>query len=419
MATKISRTLPFLLAALGVVSGAVSRASDDAAKALDWLYEVDVQVVSQADAERRRAAGPALTEVLARISGMVALPAHPELDAALRQPELYYARYEYSQRRAPRRSNLGNEDRAAAEQPATGQRQPRLEQSIIEPAPGGVAPTLAPPAMFLSFHFQPSAVQALLRRANLPIWPTSRPSVLAWVAVERNNRRWVVAATDEDNMTGTFAERGRKRGLALLLPLMDLHDRTVTPTDIIGRFWERIEAASIRYATDLLLLGSIREEQDGVWRGEWELRARRLPAASLYDMPVAASQSVALRTTAALAGAFRHDADSAAHATRLALDAVADRLADRFAVRGETGATEVIVYGAQTVRGYASLMAYLRSREFIDQVHVDRLVADRSHLRLRSRSSREQLLDLLALDGLLGARDADANAASLVWQGAK
>lgn len=418
MATKISRTLPFLLAALGVVSGAVSGASDDAAKALDWLYEVDIQVVSQADVERRRAAGPALKEVLARISGMVALPAHPELDAALRQPELYYARYEYSQRRAPRRPNLGDEDRAVAEPPATGQGQPRRGQDADEPAPGGVAPTLAPPAMFLSFHFQPSAVQALLRRANLPIWPTSRPSVLAWVAVERNNRRWVVAATDEDNMTGTFAERGRKRGLALLLPLMDLHDRTVTPTDIIGRFWERIEAASSRYATDLLLLGSVRQ-QDGVWRGEWELRARRLPVASLYDMPIAAGQSVALRTTAALAGAFRHDADSATHATQLALDAVADRLADRFAVRGETGATEVIVYGAQTVRGYASLMAYLRSREFIDQVHVGRLVADRSHLRLRSRSSREQLLDLLALDGLLSARDADANAASLVWQGAK
>ena len=410
------RSLIILLIALG--------ASAVDAKVLDWLYDVEVPVASQADAERQRAARGALATVLMRVTGLAALPSNTEVEAALRQPERFYARYEYATRSPATSAVRGEPSLAGQEHPAndaldeSGNRQALGDAEPPSSTTAASAP--ASPAMFLSFHFEPGSVQALLRRAELPIWAANRPTVLAWVAVEQGDDRQLVAATGADDIAAALAERRRQRGLALALPLMDLQDSTIAPTDVWGRFWERINAVSTRYGSDLLLLGNVRQVRDGVWQGRWDLRVRRAPAtASLGDALAAQPGSTTSRHTAALAGSFRHQAKSAAEAARLALDSVADQLADRFAVRGAQAAIEVIVYGAQTVRGYASLMKYLRSREFIDRVTVEGVVPESARLRLHSRSSRDQLLDLLSLGGTLTVTDASLSAVGLTWQGAK
>ena len=381
------------------------------AKVLDWLYDVDVYVESQAATERQRRAGGALAEVLMRVSGLSALPANEEIDAALKTPERFYARYEYELRTLP--------VSASAEPNLPGEPAPPFAD---EPPPA--QPTQRQQRqMVLSFHFEPAAVQALLRRANLPIWAANRPSVLAWIATEQDGQRGLAAAVDEDIAT-TLAERGRQRGLIASLPLMDIQDMNIQPADVQGRFWERINAASVRYPGDLLLLGSVRRVQDERgqgWQSEWDLRVRQAPPTASLDDTL--GDRPARRPAAAISGHFQHRAGTAAEAVGLALDSVADRLADRFAVRGETAAIEVTVRGAQTVRGYASLMRYLQSLEFIDWVYVDRVAADSTSLRLQSRSSRAQLLDLLALGGLLTVANtgaaSDMAAADLTWQGDK
>lgn len=373
------------------------------AKVLDWLYDVDVHVESQAATERQRRAGGALAEVLMRVSGLSALPANDEIDAALKMPERFYARYEYELRTLP----------------VSASAEPNL---IDEQAPVPAAQP-ARRQMVLSFHFEPAAVQALLRRANLPIWAANRPSVLAWIATEQDGQRRLAAAVDDDIATA-LVERGRQRGLIASLPLMDIQDMHIQPADVQGRFWERINAASVRYPGDLLLLGSVRRVQDERgqgWQSEWDLRVRQAPPMASLDDTL--GDRPARRPATAISGRFQHRAGTAAEAVGLALDSVADRLADRFAVRGETAAIEVTVRGAQTVRGYASLMRYLQSLEFIDWVYVDRVAADSTSLRLQSRSSRAQLLDLLALGGLLTVAETgiatDVAAADLTWQGDK
>lgn len=375
------------------------------AKALDWLYDVDVPVASQAGDERRRAARGALAEVLTRVAGMATLPSNDEIDAALRQPERFYTRYEYASRTTATRSTGGASNAApdADDDP---------ERS------SGTAAPIAEPAMLLSFHFEPGSVQALLRRANLPVWAANRPTVLAWVAIEQGDDRQLVAAAVEKDIAAALAERGRRRGLALSLPLMDLQDMEIAPADVWGRFWERINAASTRYASDLLLLGSVRQVRPGLWQAEWDLRTRHVvPTALRYDTLAEKTETAMLRAPVTLAGHFRHQAKSAAEAVRLALDGVADQLADRFAGRGDAAAIAVTVTGAHTVRGYAALMKYLRSREFIERIYLDRIAADGATLRLQSRSSRDQLFDLLSLEGLLTVADASVSTAHLAWQG--
>jgi len=312
------------------------------AAVVSWLYDVEVPVASQA--ERQRAARTGLRELLVRITGLAELPANPEIQAALREPERYYGRFEFSMRSQPREP-VGSE---------------------------------SPEQMVVALHYEPATVLALLRRAALPVWGADRPSVLAWVAVEEAGARRIVAAS-ADELVGTIRSRARQRGLEVGLPVMDLADHAVTPATVWGRFWEAIESASARYNPDLILVGRVAQRADGSWVSDWETRSTGVADHS-HDRAVAAPQAVA-------AG----------------VDAVADALADRFAVGGLLDAITVTIRGASTIAAYASVLDYLRSREYIEHMEVKAVAHDVLTLHLHSRSSVAQLEELLSMGGPLAA----------------
>ena len=362
---------------------AIGCAPTAAAAAVDWLYDIEVQVASQADVERRRAASAGLAEVLSRVTGMVELPHHPEVADALRQPERFYARYEYSRR--------------------------------LPEAAGDASPT---PATFLTLRFEPASILAMLRAADLPIWAANRPTILAWVAVQRGEQRRVSSATAPGELAAALQRRARQRGLKLLLPLLDLRDSALATASIWGLFWDDIQAASDRYAPDLLLVGRAVEGIDGRWSADWQLRAPQ------HVKPLALHRSDALAVRRqerfdSFAESFQQQAASAGAAALLALDGAANALADRFSVRGTLGSIAVAVRGAQTVRGYASLLSYLQSQEFIERVDVDVVRPQTIGLRLHSRSNRAQLRKLLSVGDMLVAEATADGPLSLSWRGAR
>ena len=315
---------------------------------MPWLYDVEVPVASQA--ERQRAARTGLRELLVRITGMAELPANPEIQAALREPERYYGRFEFSMRPQPGHSE----------------------------ARGG-ADNDAPEQMVVALHYEPAAVLALLRRAALPVWGADRPTVLAWVAVEEHGTRRIVSAGRADGLVGSVRSRARLRGLAVSLPVMDLADHAVTPATVWGRFFEAIESASARYNPDLIVVGRVAQRADGSWVSDWEARSAGVAAHS-HGRSAAAPQAVA-------AG----------------VDAVADALADRFAVGGRLVAITVTIRGASTIAAYAAALDYLRSREYIEHMEVKAVARDVLKLHLHSRSSVAQLEELLSMGGPLAA----------------
>lgn len=370
--------MPFTFRASLLLCFAVGSAPAMAAQVVDWLYDVEVQVASQADAERSRAARQALEEVLARVTGMAELPQVPEVEEALRRPERFYARYEYS-RRLP------------------------------------VAQEGAEQATFLQLHFEAAAVLAMLRSADLPIWAANRPTTLAWVAVQRQRRRTLLSATDPDELTAGLQRRAQQRGLKLLLPLLDLQDSALAADAVWGLFWEDIQGASARYAPDLLLVGRVAEDVEGHWTADWQLRVRTSGSrGGFYDGSVVMTPQSQLE---GFAESFQYRAESAGEAALLGLDGTADALADRFSVRGALGSIPVLVRGAQTVRGYASLLAHLQSREFIERVDVDAVQPKTLGLRLHSRSNREQLRKLLAMGDQLVVESTPDEPLAVSWRG--
>ena len=348
-----------------------------------WLYDVEVQVASQSAAERQRAGRVALAEVLRRVTGMAELPAHPDVQAALDQPDRFYARYKF----------------------------------VLRPLDDAVeAVDAASQGTFLAIAFEPDAVLNLLRRAGLPVWAANRPTVLAWVAVQRGAQRELVA-TPADAITQALAARSRQRGLELFLPLMDMADLTLAVSDVWGLFWEEIERVSARYDPDLLLVGRVRQDADGSWTADWHLRSR-VGRLNLYEVAAVytpqAGQAFDIQ--------FERRTSSAETAARAALDGAADALAGRFAVRGDLNAAAVVVHNIDSIASYASLLRYLRSREYIEWVDIRVARPGALTLRLHSRSDSDQLRELLTMSGKLRESpqsDAAAGVLELSWQGSE
>ena len=347
------------------------------AKVVRWLYEVDVPVESQA--ERRQAAREGLRELLLRVTGLPALPANAELRAGLSSPEEYYGRFEFATRATAPKDN--GDDQA--------------EQLILR------------------LHYDAPSVLALVRRAGLPVWSADRPTALAWIALDAAGSRDMLAAGSAPQATSAYVaaelvdalqRRARQRGIELSLPLMDLADWTVTPAVLWGRFWTPIESASRRYASDLILIGRVSMRADGSWLAEWDLRAS----------PSGDGRIAGRSDPARMA--------SATHAVVSGVDYLADVLSQRFAVGGQLAVIPVTIRGASTIPAYASVLKYLRSREYIQRLDVKSVAIDALTLHVHSRSSGAQMEELLSMGNQLAAlpqsnERAGARTLQFAWRG--
>ncbi len=176
-----------------------------------WLYDVDIAVAGRTGAARLAVSGTALAEVLSRVSGLAHVPRNAAVREALGQPERYYNRFVFLNDRE------------------------------------------------LRIHFDPAAVLGLVDAAGLPVWSANRPTVVAWLVVERGGVRRVVDGGHE--LAVPLVRRARQRGVVLKLPLMDLEDRLlVQPSVVWGRLFSALSEASGRYQADVVLVGRLQEQ---------------------------------------------------------------------------------------------------------------------------------------------------------------
>lgn len=304
-----------------------------AAGALPWLYEVAVPVASQSRQERRTASSAALLTVLTRLTGLAHVPHTPEVVAALRSPESYYNEFRFV---------AGDSD------------------EMLE----------------LVFQFDSVPLLELIKAAALPIWRSSRRQVIAWVVVEDGGTRSLLGATGESIIVEAMNNQAKKRGIPLLLPLLDLQDQLqVTPAAVWGRLSQVLEPASQRYGAEVVLVGRAEIADSGQWLSDWEF---------WID-----GRAVAWRGT---------EGDLLDQAVAV-VDVLADELAARSAVLGrETRKLRISIGGIRTPADYGDLLRYLESLEFVDAVAVAQLRGTRLSLLVSTRAAPEQLLGLLEAD---------------------
>ncbi|WP_019027679.1 DUF2066 domain-containing protein [Colwellia piezophila] len=204
------------------------------------LYQAKVVVDSQARSQREQAIKLALQRVFLKVGGKPSVLADKVLQQAQKKANRYVSQYRYQRK--------------------DGQ-------------------------LSLVVSFNEDKVNQLFEKANLALWGSLRPQVLLWLIDEQGKSRRIIAAnpdsinpdsinpdsinpdsinsdaTDSDaiNLDAIISvsvnEFSIKRGLPIVMPLMDITDRQQV---VVSDFWlyshEKIERASRRYFADTIIV---------------------------------------------------------------------------------------------------------------------------------------------------------------------
>ncbi len=318
------------------------------AEQVDGLYDIAVPVESQSSKALRRAAQQGLSTVLVRVSGNAELVKQPTIQSAIKNATKYTKQFRYETR-------------------------PKLVWENKEQV--GVADS---EQLYAVIEFEPKLVDSTLREANLPLWSSNRPTVLLWVVVaEGNKQRFATAETDADILQA-ISIHAQRRGLAVKLPALDLEDMVAVST---RQLWQlnhpRAIAAAERYQADTVLFGRVTRLTNGEWLGSWR-----------YSF---AGQQFG----------FDGEADSASDYIAVAIDQVAELLAEQYAIAPVTIADNGVLMRLSGINGfveYARAINYLESVAAIRHANVLSIEGDEIIVRLVADGLLTQLEQSFALD---------------------
>lgn len=235
--------------------------------------------------------------------------------------------------------------------------------------------------LVLLVQFDPDAIRELVDRLELGWWSRIRPQVLAWVVFEDETGRKVYA---ESGSGAGMALRAAAdaRAVPLVLPLFDAEDRAALPASMLwGGFPEPIERASARYRAAAVLVGRVHRSGTGLWNARWTILSELVEG-----------------------GNFQTDGTSLEAAVGEGMQQIADRLAERFALRGGAGAPVPAYFrvsGVEQLEDYARVLDYLAAIDIIEDVQVARLEPSHAGFHIRVRGGLRTLADLLVLDRVL------------------
>ncbi len=240
------------------------------------LYEAEIPVLSQSRADRYVAIQQAFAEVLVRVSGqqdvVLALPPLIETDAvplkktpnqeqpklvlvgktaeiasALNRATFYVKQFRYQKTTGRPHINWGIKPLK------TKNRKVKKSQQV------------------LWIRFNKKKINKLLQEANLPVWGSTRPSILVWMVVESRGKRYLLSNSIKSTTRVSIEKYARLYGLPVRFPLMDLADRAnISTSDVWGNFEDRVMSASKRYQAEAILVGKL-YKANHAWDAQWHL----------------------------------------------------------------------------------------------------------------------------------------------------
>ncbi len=314
-----------------------------------WALEVEgltrfsTLVTSRAPEARAKLARRGLGEVIVRLSGSSSALSEPAVLDALDRADAYLAQARYES------TELMLNDESGTPVPADR----------------------------LIMTFNQDSLETLLRDAGLPIWGKDRPQVICWVIVDGSgDENWVAGESEEAG--AWLLAQGRRRGLALQFPLFDLTDQMAISAGNVRQLQaDNIATASRRYGASHFVAGVITPTASG-YRGRWLVSLQ--------------GESFVLEEQAASLDAV----------TALAVGALADRMAARYAVRAAGGdaATRIqlTIEGVDSLDAYANLNEALRKLSPAKRTELAEVRGETLVFQLQVEGSAAQFMDLLALN---------------------
>ncbi len=324
---------------------------------VDGLYRFELPVENQSDAERRRAYREALSAVLLKVTGDQRWLQDPLLQSALNNAQSYVQEVGFR----------------------TGSRQVAAPPADNDGDALAEAPMVSVPTTFISVRFSSDAIDDLLDSANIPIWDRNRPSVLVWLSVQDSSgRRTLLGSDSEHQIVEIIRQFSQRRGLPLLIPMLDLTDRRNVPAD---RAWDldqqAIRLASERYGVDSILSGRLLITPNDDLVGLWQFLFK--DSVDTFD-------------------GFDQDLERYLEA---ALDRVTAQLASHYSiVRNTLQSNDRVLLRIDDIRDIAShhtVVSYVRDLSVVRHVAVSRLSPNSLELLVDLSGSRDHFADFINL----------------------
>lgn len=257
-----------------------------------------------------------------------------------------------------------------SEQRVRRQRPGPVDRPIDRPSEQGVVDELR-----LRVDFDPAGVDRLLAANDLARLGRERPTVLLWLAVERD---FELELQGDAALEYTIVEQARRLGLDVVRPLADLLDLGDIETfDIRGGFLDSAEPSARRYGAGVIAMLDLRELDQG-WSARWSWRLDGKDDGAQYEV------------------------DDAGSAIQSGLERILAAMAERFAVAADAepgGELRVVVDGIADEAQYAEVVRYLGSLGIVADVRV--IAARGRTIEFELALASAGLEDALAIGGVL------------------
>lgn len=332
------------LAALFMLA-AMSQSVTHAAVQVEGLYEIEIPVASQGRSERKRALRRGLADIFTRLTGSQGLEQFGQMLNVLDRAARYVEQYRYHKRAVTGTGGPGQK-----------------------------------PEWMLWVRFNRKAIQKLLQDQELPLWGSTRPETLVWLAVEDKGERYILGNDTDNPYYHSIVTQANRRAVPILFPLMDLEDQQkVGVADVWGEFTEPVRDASIRYATENVLIGKIFPVQDGRWESSWALISS---AGEQY---------------------WSGQGEEIGQAIAAGFDGLADIMISRYALKGsrQTASYKLKITHIDSLQDYAKTNRYLTSVSRITRFQPDTISQGYVLYSIDLRGTVDALRQVFALEQIL------------------
>ncbi|WP_407352406.1 DUF2066 domain-containing protein [Luteimonas sp. R10] len=315
---RIARWTGWLLAAglLAAGQAAAQRVEGDTAQA-QGMYEAEVRVNGQREAERKAGFGRALAQVLGKLSGDRTAASRPGVAQELRRAEDYVEGYDYRQDEGVSASGA-----------------PTFDTTLV-------------------VRFDKEAVNAVAAALGLPVWPEPRPKPVLWLAIDDGKGARLVNL-NQNNVVRPILSRAQQRGYRLGLPRGSAAEQAA-----VGAIWRGDSAAvarlSARYSPPMQLIGKLYRHQGG-WKADW----------TFVDDGQVLSQ-------------WSSEDPNARVAMAAGADGAADALVKRYArasEAGPSGSYRIVFVGVDSSDDFIRLSGHLQGLSVVRRITPVRATAD-------------------------------------------
>lgn len=304
------------------------------------LYQAKVPVASQSDQDRGQVVAEALKQTIIKVVGDRQTVNKADISALLADAERYVTRYSYQQ----------------------------INQSLD---------TASLEQLAVNFIFDAKTLNNALQQINLPIWGANRPEILLWLASDIGGDQRLIGESDENTLSDIIKSQAERRGLPVLIPVMDLEDQTqISFSDIWTGNNSTIQSASERYGARIIVTAQIRgnDAQTGI---SWQALSHE--------------------------NNFRWQSEGELEtAIGQGIDQLADMLGQRFAQQmGPSQPLSLEIADVKNYNDYNKLIAYFDNLQAVESVNIISMSEQTLKVDLTIQSEVSKFRELLAFDGLL------------------